>query len=177
MKINHVELQNEIHAQNKAVGWWDKPRPFHVFACLFHSELSEAMEGDRKTLKDDHLPQYDMFWVEVADFVIRAYDWLGSKNHTKYEFGDFWVTYRSNTDFLVQMHCQVSGAVHSFEDPYYRNTGQPANQIAAAVVQCYGYARSKGVNLQSIIKEKVEYNKTRDDHKRENRAKPEGKKY
>ena len=34
--------------------------------ALVHSEISEALEGVRKDLKDDHLPQYDMFAVELA---------------------------------------------------------------------------------------------------------------
>ena len=63
--MNLIELQNKIHQQNVDMGWWDDPRPFSTFVCLFHSELSEAMEGDRKGLTDDHLPQYPMFWVQM----------------------------------------------------------------------------------------------------------------
>lgn len=39
--------------------------------CLAHSEISEAMEGHRKGLKDDKLPHRDMLEVELADAVIR----------------------------------------------------------------------------------------------------------
>jgi hypothetical protein len=42
--------------------------------ALMHSELSEALEGDRKGLMDDHLPQYRMFDVELADCIIRILD-------------------------------------------------------------------------------------------------------
>lgn len=46
---------------------------FHIpeKLCLVHSEISEALEGHRKNLKDDKLPQYDMFGVELADAIIR----------------------------------------------------------------------------------------------------------
>lgn len=45
--------------------------------CLIHSELSEAMEGERKGLMDDHLPERPMAEVEMADTVIRIMDYCG----------------------------------------------------------------------------------------------------
>lgn len=45
--------------------------------CLIHSEISEAMEGARKGLKDDHLPHRDMLEVELADAIIRILDLAG----------------------------------------------------------------------------------------------------
>jgi hypothetical protein len=170
------QLSEMIHAQNKAVGWWDDVRPVETFACLFHSELSEAMEGDRKGLMDDHLPQYEMFWVEVADFVIRCLDWLGYHNHDNYDFA-VWDVWFNRTQFLAYMHRQVSDSVSNTLDPYYRTTNKPANNIAYAVVACFDYASVEKFDLMKVIIEKVEYNKTRADHKRENRQLPEGKKY
>ena len=46
--------------------------------CLSHSEISEAMEGHRKGLMDDHLPHRTMFEVELADAVIRMSDLAGA---------------------------------------------------------------------------------------------------
>ena len=48
--------------------------------ALIHSEISEALEGLRKDLKDDHLSQYDMFAVELADALIRILDLAGAFN-------------------------------------------------------------------------------------------------
>lgn len=42
--------------------------------CLIHSEVSEAMEGTRKGLMDDHLPHRPMEEVELADALIRILD-------------------------------------------------------------------------------------------------------
>jgi NTP pyrophosphatase (non-canonical NTP hydrolase) len=42
--------------------------------ALLHSELSEALEGLRKNLDDDHLPDRKMVEVEMADVFIRLLD-------------------------------------------------------------------------------------------------------
>ena len=46
--------------------------------CLMHSELSEAMEGERKNLMDDKLPHRRMAEVELADLLIRVFDYCGA---------------------------------------------------------------------------------------------------
>jgi hypothetical protein len=81
--------------------------------CLIHSELSEAMEGERKGLQDDHLPHRPMAEVEMADAVIRIMDYCGR----------------------------------------------------------WGY------DIGGAIIEKIQYNKTRADHKLENRVKSGGKQF
>lgn len=45
--------------------------------ALIHSEISEGLEGERKNLKDDHLPKYDSLTVECADACIRIFDLCG----------------------------------------------------------------------------------------------------
>ena len=44
---------------------------------LIVSEVSEACEGVRKGINDDHLPQYRMEDVEIADALIRCFDYIG----------------------------------------------------------------------------------------------------
>jgi NTP pyrophosphatase (non-canonical NTP hydrolase) len=112
------DLAQEVHEINQK--WWvdletGKPTERNVgeLLCLVHSEISEAMEGHRKNLMDDHLPHRKMIEVELADAVIRIFD------------------------------------------------------IAAGL----------GMDLGGAYAEKLEYNKTREDHKRENRMKANGKKY
>ncbi len=46
--------------------------------CLVHSEVSEAMEGHRKGLMDDHIPSRSMLEVELADALIRIFDLAGA---------------------------------------------------------------------------------------------------
>lgn len=47
--------------------------------ALIHSEISEALEGDRKDLMDDKLPHRRMQDVELADALIRIFDLAGGK--------------------------------------------------------------------------------------------------
>jgi len=112
---NLRELQEYCHNQARVAGWWNNAnednRPTKLL--LMVSELSEAMDGLRKDLMDDHLTNRKMEEVELADTVIRILDYAGYYNY------------------------DITGA----------------------------------------IIEKLDYNKTRADHKLENRAKSGGKKF
>lgn len=72
-------MQARIHQQNREMGWWDNPREMGTLLCLVHSEISEAMEGERKGLMDDHLPHRSMLEVELADAMIRIMDIAASR--------------------------------------------------------------------------------------------------
>jgi NTP pyrophosphatase (non-canonical NTP hydrolase) len=45
--------------------------------CLIHSEISETMEGARKGRMDDHLTHRKQEEVELADTLIRIFDYAG----------------------------------------------------------------------------------------------------
>jgi NTP pyrophosphatase (non-canonical NTP hydrolase) len=64
--------------------WWRDPstgekltRNKGEMIALMHSELSELLEGERKDLQDDHLPHRKSAEVELADLLIRAFDYAG----------------------------------------------------------------------------------------------------
>jgi hypothetical protein len=47
--------------------------------ALMHSELSEALEGLRKPGPDQHLPHLSQEAVEMADALIRIFDYCGAR--------------------------------------------------------------------------------------------------
>lgn len=79
-------LQDVCHGAARDAGWWQRsgadvranPLCFSNKLALIHSEVSEAMEGDRKSLMDDKLPHRQMREVELADAVIRIFDLAGA---------------------------------------------------------------------------------------------------
>ncbi len=85
---SHKEALNQvawaIHRLNHK--WWhDKDgwpsdRNVPELICLMHSELSEGMEGHRKNLPDDKLPQYPMLVAELGDAMIREMDTVAASD-------------------------------------------------------------------------------------------------
>jgi len=68
-------------ASDTARKWYVDPktgkpieRNFGEVIALMHSELSEALEADRKDLMDDKLPDRKGVEVEFADAVLRIFD-------------------------------------------------------------------------------------------------------
>ncbi len=96
-------LVEQCHGANVQAGWWTNAeavtrakatglidvtsdsfkssRNVPELLMLAVSELSEAMEGDRKDLMDDKLPHRKMLEVELADALIRICDLAGAKGY------------------------------------------------------------------------------------------------
>ena len=89
----------EIYQVNKEKGFWDDrenlpqlgsltgeesetlDKAFNAqMLALIHSEISEALEADRKDLMDDKLPHRKGLEVELADAAIRIFDMAGGLN-------------------------------------------------------------------------------------------------
>lgn len=74
-------LQRTCHEASKQAGWWDKVDVHEAIPTkllLIHSEISEACEGFRKDLMDEHLPERKMIEVELADALHRIFDLAGA---------------------------------------------------------------------------------------------------
>lgn len=94
------ELSNEIHKNNIAKGFYEDEKNIGEMLALIHSEVSEALEADRKgryagegaadyVVKNSHNDNYfqelfkrdikDTFEDELADIMIRVMDLAAHK--------------------------------------------------------------------------------------------------
>lgn len=62
-----------IHSAMSMQGFWSSENVGEKIA-LMHSELSEALEADRKDLTSDHIPSFTGVAEELADTIIRVLD-------------------------------------------------------------------------------------------------------
>ena len=76
-------LAADCHAANQH--WWHDPatgirleRDKRTLLFLIASEIVEAGEGERKDLMDSHLPHRKAAEVELADTLIRVFDYAGA---------------------------------------------------------------------------------------------------
>lgn len=162
------ELSKEIHEQNKARGWWDKPRTAKTLAMLCITELAEGVEGDRKNTMDEHLPHRTSREVELADFVIRVLD-LAGHNGVDCDAALLGIgsivdaPYQDHMFDLVKMTCKLA-TLQSW-------------QYSIIIRRAEVVAKKFGLDLWGAVDEKLEYNKTRRDHDRAARSERGGKRY
>lgn len=74
------KIAETVHMLNEQ--WWKNPKTGRRITrnkaemiALMHSELSEALEAVRKDAMDDKLPQWRGETMEMADTVIRIFDY------------------------------------------------------------------------------------------------------
>jgi hypothetical protein len=174
-KLNLNTLAERVHLAH--IAWWQNPvtgKPIErnrgELLALVITELAEAIEGERKNLRDDHLPYRMMAEVEMADAKIRLLDFAGG-------FG-----YR----FLRE------GKSHSYYRSPYTNKAERILEIITVVTKIWNgpgyfildaldlielYCKDFGYDLQGAFEEKLAYNARREDHKHEARRADGGKKF
>lgn len=162
--------------------WWHDPatgkrleRNLDEMLMLVVSEVAEAMEGERKSLMDTHLPDRPMAEVELADVIIRLADIAGQRAlDLESDFEDL----RDIDDLIVcpdnkgQALFGIVGALTAISD----DTNLSAC-IASAWLMTEKYCRKHGYDLWGAVAAKNEYNKHRADHKPAARLAAGGKKW
>lgn len=172
-------LAAEIHAAN--AHWWHDPgtgerldRNKGEMLMLVVSELSEAMEGERKDLMDDHLPHRKMAEVELADTKIRLFDFSGGFGYKIPADTRATPLPDNRADALYRIVQSVSVLGHLIEIGYL-----PAveAELGRALATIDAYAAKFGYDVEGAMAEKRAYNAVRLDHKAEARLAAGGKKW
>lgn len=167
-----IDLQTKIHRQNIEKGWWDEHRSFSKLTNLNISEVSEAVEADRKDLMDDKLKAYKGVPVEAADGCIRGFDVLASLDNESYEASDMAIAVIKNNptdvDYLLAFSSWCFSIAWEFAE--LKKAPNAAKQyIVDAVNALFEVIMIYGHNPVDLMLEKIEFNATRPDHQRENR--------
>ena len=182
-------MAKAIYEQNKAVGWWDDPnRCIFTTIQLINTEIAEATEGERKNLMDDHLPHRKMGEVELADALIRTLDLAGRMGviFDIKQLNTFISEFQVDDDFnkniyfahliLTATSCSLGMSLKGCDAPYSKWDDEVVEIFNVLVAALLATASLYDYDIWAAMEEKLEYNKHRADHKRENRAKENGKK-
>lgn len=184
MRPNHKQLSNDIHQSNVDAGWWTNiatgeplDRNFGEMLALVHSELSECWEGIASKARDHHIPELENWHVELADACIRVYDMLGGCFKDPLVFMPFTLDmpegFISHEDRLVFFHALLSNCLENWR----KSSKHTAMMYLYRFLDCcFEWAEEEGFDLMYVLQRKWDYNRSRADHKIENRLKPEGKK-
>jgi hypothetical protein len=88
---------------------------------------------------------------------------------------------RNIGELLCLIHSEISeameGARKGLMDTHLKHKSMMEVELADAIIRIFDLAESKGFNLGETIYEKLEYNRSRADHKIKNRLKEGGKKF
>ena len=174
-----MPLAGHCYRQNKEAGWWtdletgeplNRNRDEQMMLIL--SEFSEAMEGHRKNLQDDHLPQFTMKEVELADALIRIGDYVAEHGlvlnpSSIRTFYNHPLVVIKQDDFAGNLYRILQ---HSLRYGSMELTFE--SLIAGIILLLDTFSHS----FPGALAQKLIYNKNRADHKIENRKKEHGKK-
>lgn len=170
-------------------GFHDEGHSDEHYMMLIVSEIGEMVEADRKNRHanlagfekcvgltwDDRFKDYvkDSFEDELADVVIRLFDYLGTINTLPYMLEDGFVGMSKEFDELFGQYstCEHCYALTNLVMAIARNTNNndKAEAVGAALAMAYELSKKMGFNLLQHVLLKMQYN--------EHRAPKHGKRY
>jgi hypothetical protein len=176
-------LSAEIHADNVAAGWWSDPytgaridRNMGEMLMLVVTELAEAYVGVSGELMDDKLPHRWMYHVELADAAIRILDIAGSRGM---DLAGAWSDELElpdqdsyNAEDLMRVVVLLSEAMEGVRK---QDETRIRVNLTAALQTINTIAGLCCFDLLEVIEQKRAFNRTRADHKVENRIAVGGK--
>ena len=155
--MNYNEWAKEIHENAVKHGWYDKPISQYEYAALFHSEISEAFEEYRRGMPD-------VYWncattsephgiaIELIDLVLRVLDCAGAMGLDVDNGAGEYHIILPEIDGFAHM-------IYLLHDVAYDLFNVAAIRSIINIVE--DYCKSKNLDLETLLRLKHEYNKTR----------------
>lgn len=176
MKTNWNETAQEIYKENYK-WWYDKDgnklkRNRGELLMLVVSEVSEGLEGLRKSLNDDHLPHRKMIEVELADTLIRILDFAAG-------FG-VKISDHNNLDRQIKHSMNEASCLLAIVSSIvfmYDCDDEDSQAVRYVINQIMQHGKVFGYDIIGAMNEKRAYNQKRADHTWEAREKDGGKKF
>lgn len=107
-------------------------------------------------------------------------DWVKEIHENNRKAG-WWNSERNRGELIALIHSELSEALEGIRknqnDDHLPHRKMEEVELADAVIRIMDYCGAFNLDLEGAIKEKLEYNKHRADHKLENRLKEGGKKF
>jgi len=157
----------DVHERNVRAGWWTdietgepKKRNVGELFVLFVTEIAEAYTAWRNGEEDDKLPEYPGIGVELADTLIRVADFCGALAAGRIVVEH---TGRNPGDEMFQEIVQIASRYESIrKTPHAKGDVETGDFLPP-------------MDVAIMTDAKLAFNAKREDHKIENRLKPDGK--
>ena len=156
--MNHQELIERSHKQARDKGFWNTPLTFDMAMALIISEIAEALEAYRKGRINPDWNDQDAvknsFETEIADAIIRIYDWCGSKGY-EVETETYVVPWKKNEGWNF-MH------LFTTLTSYWENEGDCEYSMEQCVNAILSYTQYHKIDIEKYIMWKLDYNLNRE---------------
>lgn len=155
--MNHQQLIERSHRQAVEKGFWETPLTFDMAMALIISEIAEALEAFRKGRMnpDWNKPEEikESWECEIADAMIRIYDWCGRNKLDVSAFPEHDVKFTENEgkNFMILFE-NVIGIYNDATQTW------SLNYLLSSL---YKYAEYHNINIERFILWKLDYNLSR----------------
>jgi len=159
-----IDFCDLVHEQAKS--WWVEPinRNTGELIALIHSEVSEAWNAYAVGLMDDNLPHRQGVEVKVADVMIRLGYFIVGKGLSP---ADVWrerprEKVKASVIRLIDMHSGLSKCLEGYRKS---DNEDIIKGLSIVLLESLCVCNNLSLDIDEAIKEKMEYNVKRADHK------------
>lgn len=163
--MSHQQLIERSHKQARDKGFWNTPLTFDMAMALIISEIAEALEAYRKGRVNpdwnDTQAVKDSFEVEIADAIIRIYDWAGGNDLSFDRLSDFdtIVAWTNDEGYNLMWLFNCVGETWNSTTDDMQRMSEGLHYILSDLLS---YCKFKNIDIEKYIMWKLDYNLNRE---------------